>query len=158
MEGGGGNSATLRAYLGRRPGKSRPFIMDQPEYKRAGQIAYDHEIKSSPQTCHQSKVRICWRLSTWAVVLTLALLATIPDPRAFYMIPLYPHGFDRAVGTAGNSGGGIVGYFVHIILFVAILAAHQRWFFFVTTLALITVCAINTRGCHQILSGLAIDG
>lgn len=132
--------------------------MDQTEYKRAGQIVYDHEIKGSIQTRHHSKVRFRWRLFTWAAVLTLALLATIPDPRAFYMIPLYPHGFDRAVGTAGSSGGGIVGYFVHMFLLVAILAASRRWFFFVVTVALIIVCSINTRGCHQILSGLAIDG
>ena len=132
--------------------------MDQPEYKRAGAIVYDHETKNNLQTRRRSDIRFRWRLSTWATVLVLALLATVPDPRAFYMIPLYPHGFDRAIGTAGSSGGGIVGYFVHLSLFVAILAAHRRWFFFVVTLALIIVCSINTRGCHQILSGLAIDG
>src|SRR5690606_32361620 len=111
--------------------------------KRAGQIVYDHEFKGNPQACQQSKIRFRWRISTWAAVLFLALLAAVPDPRAIYMIPLYPHGFDRAIGTSGSSGGGIVGYFVHFTLFVAILAAHRRWFFFVVTLALVVVCSIN---------------
>lgn len=129
--------------------------MDPPACKRAGTIHPDHQGPASPP---RSTIRFRWRLCTWAAILMLALLATVPDPRAFYLIPLYPHGFDRAIGTAGSSGGGVVGYVVHLCLFVSILAARRRWFFFTATLAMIAVCAINTRGCHQILSGLSIDG
>ena len=132
--------------------------MEQPEYKRAGRIAYDQELKSKFKSPSHSRVRLRVRLITWISVVALALIATIPDPRAFYMIPLYPHGFDRAIGSSGSSGGGVVGYFVHIALFVFILAASWRWVYIVATVALVIVCLITTRGCHHILSGLSIDG
>jgi hypothetical protein len=103
-------------------------------------------------------IRFKWRIATWAGVIALALLATVPDPRAIYLAPLYPHGFDRAIGTSGSGGGGVVGYFVHLSLLVAMLASRRKSFFFIATLALVTVCVLNTRGCHEILSGLSIDG
>lgn len=132
--------------------------MELPEYKRAGKIVYDHEIKNNRPKRHRYTIRFRWRLTTWAAVIILALLATVPDPRAFYMIPLYPHGFNRVIGAAESGGGGIVGYLLHLFLFVTILAARRRWLFFAVTLALIVVCSINTLGCRQILSGLTIDG
>lgn len=132
--------------------------MEQPEYKRAGRIDYDQEPKFKFKSPNHSRVSVRVRLITWISVVALALIATIPDPRAFYMIPLYPHGFDRSIGTSGSSGGGVVGYFVHTALFVFILAASRRRVYVIATVALVVVCSINTRGCHHILSGLSIDG
>ena len=134
------------------------LAMEEPEYQRAGRIVYDLDPKSGLKTSGYSLVKFRVRIITWASVVALALIATVPDPRAFYLIPLYPHGFDRAIGTSGSSGGGVVGYLVHTALLVFILAAGRRSLYFVATLTLVVVCSINTRGCHQILSGLAIDG
>lgn len=129
--------------------------MDQPDYKRAGQIVYDQEFKKGARMHHGSDIRFRWRLSTWAAVLVLALVATVPDPRAFYLTPLYPVGLDRAIGTSGSSGGGIVGYFAHVALLIAMLAARRRYIFFLVTVLLVILCVLNTRGCHEMLKELS---
>jgi hypothetical protein len=132
--------------------------MEEPQYKRAGNITYDSDIKNVVHADRPFRIRLKWRLITWTAVMIMALLSTIPDPRAFYLIPMYPMGFDRAAGIAGSNGGGPVGYFVHITLFIAILASTKKRLFFIFSLILIIVCVMNTKGCHSIIEGLSIDG
>lgn len=132
--------------------------MEEPQYKRAGRIIPDQEIRKRHRPLRSFQIRLRWRLVTWAAVLLIGLLAVAPDPRAFHLIPLYPIGFDRAIHTSREGGDGVVGYLAHLVLFLSILAANRKSVFFLVTLMLIMVCALTTKGCHEILSGLSIDG
>jgi hypothetical protein len=132
--------------------------MEEPQYKRAGNIVHDSEIRDVGHTNRPTKIRLRWRFITWAGILIIALFSTIPDPRAFSLIPMYPMGFDRAIGIPGTNAGGPLGYFLHAGLLVAIMVSTKKSMFFIWSLVLIVVCVLNTKGCHAILEGLNIDG
>ena len=128
--------------------------MDHPEYKRAGTIVAEENSASIQSESRGSFVPLRWRAITWFGIIGLALIATIPDPRAFYLIPLYPNGFDRAIGTSGSSGSGVVGYIVHFGLFLGMLLAYRRFIFIPSVVILVLVCALNTHGCSEIIEEL----
>jgi hypothetical protein len=101
------------------------------------------------------EVEFWWRLTVCFVVIGLGMIFTAPHPGALLWIPLYPSGFAKSLGLDAKPWGGHLSYLVFTVSVIGVLAADRKRIFRIFALLLCVVCAITTKGCHDVLNGLS---
>jgi hypothetical protein len=101
-----------------------------------------------------------YRLLWWFGLLSLAMIASYPDPRAIFAFYLFPFGLMKPFWPDGDQYASYLPlaivlsygfYLVHLVLFLSLSA---KKYFYILLWIFIFALALNTVGCHTILAGV----
>ena len=100
------------------------------------------------------------RCGLWLVAWVVALVITLPNPKAVALVWVFPFGLLRLMGWTIDRyvAALMVGWLPYTVLTVAALSTRQRKVYFVIYGILCAMLLLNAIGCHMMFRELRNAG